>query len=122
MVKKIINDVEIVVHYLHQAEEFLELRNEVIAPEGEVEMKIEEEMFTSDRVLKKGLEPDDDFGKVITEEKVIDIATNPLPDENVIGYILPLNCGISGMLNLNELNIYQKHLVNAQIVELEESP
>jgi len=120
MVKKIINDVEILVHYLHEAEEFLELRYEVNSDEEEI--KFEGEAYTSDRILKKGLDQDEDFGKVVTEEKAIEISTRPLPDESLIGHLLPLSCGMSGVLSLNELNMYQKHLVNAHIVELAESP
>lgn len=125
MVKKLVNDVEIVAHYLHQAEEYLELRSEGTSDNGEIEISLEnnvEDVRSTDRVLKKGLEIDDDSGKAITEEKVIDIVAKALPGESVIGHMLPLSCGAGGMLSLSELNAYQKHLVKAEIVELAESP
>ncbi len=43
-----------------------------------------------------------------------------LPNEDRIGYLLPLNCGHNGSLSLAELNLFQKHLINAQIVALVE--
>lgn len=45
-----------------------------------------------------------------------------LPDESIIGYMLPLNGGHNGAFSLPELNLFQKHLINAQIVELADNP
>ena len=39
-----------------------------------------------------------------------------LPDENKIGHLLSVNCGHNNNLNYPELNQYEKHLINANII------
>ena len=39
------------------------------------------------------------------------------PDINKTGYLIPLKCGHSGQLSMNEKTIYEIHLTNAGFIQ-----
>ena len=57
-------------------------------------------------------------GRMEVDTRIIDLISKELPDESKIGYMLPLNCGHNASPSLPELNLLQKHLIKARIIEL----
>ena len=129
MIKKIIWNIELLSHYFQEVEQFFDLRQkrkivniigEIMetSTEGKTEVAIAnspKEFVTQDieSTIRK-IEPDNTY--------ILDLISKELPNEAKIGYMLPLNCGHNSNLSLAELNLVQKHLINAQIVELADSP
>jgi len=148
MIKKIIGNVQVIAHYLYQIEQFLDFRQKRIfhvclikideineSPSFNTEVRVEmgenseNAGVMSQNYENQNTEQEYGLGKIPspetsrgleTEIRIMSVIVKELPNEGRIGYILPLNCGHNGTLSLAELNLFQKHLINAQIVALAE--
>lgn len=127
MIKRILWNVETIARYLQEVEAFLDQRQkrDALCAADEVagfpsEGKAEELSSSPREFASQELELS--TRRMHIDTRVVDLVSKELPDESKVGYILPLNCGHNASPSLAELNTLQKHLINAHIVELADSP
>jgi len=52
----------------------------------------------------------------LSEKNIAHEKISELPNENIIGHLIVLNCGHNGSLRYAEINQYEKHLIEANII------
>lgn len=125
--KKVIEYTEIVVQYLKKIESFLKQRQvlldkrkecmEIESSHNKMLKSIEQDSATSKtQNASLSLADSDDASEKLPSPTDTPLTIEQLPDETKIGYLLCLNCGHNNNLSLAELNQYEKHLINANII------